>query len=164
MKNKEISLIVAMDENGLIGNDDKIPWDVPEDLALFKEITTNNIVIMGRRTFDSIGKPLPNRLNIVITKNKTHQYNDENVIFFDCPDKALKFAKNFNDKKIFIIGGRSIYCYFLNLVNDLHISYIKGTFKGNIFFPSINLSEYSVINTVIFDKFKYIHYRKNSCN
>ena len=160
-----LSLIVALDENNLIGSENSMPWDVPEDLSLFKEITTNNIVIMGRKTFQSIGKPLPNRVNFVLTKDEN--FFCEGIQVFNCPNKALKKAyilQKKTNKKIFIIGGKTIYEYFLPYITEFHFSYIKGKYSGNVFFPKINLSNFQIINQKEFKDFTYIHYLKNTCN
>lgn len=160
-----LSLIVAMDENNLIGNNNCMPWNIPEDLNLFKEITSNSIVIMGRKTFQSIGRPLPNRINFVLTKDKNFFHKD--IQIFNCPDNALKKAlslQKITNKKIFIIGGKTIYEYFLPLINEFHFSYIKGKFFGDTFFPEINTSNFYIANTREFKDFIYIHYIKNTCN
>lgn len=160
-----ISLIVAMDENNLIGNNNTMPWSIPEDLNLFKEITTDNIVIMGRKTFQSIGKPLPNRVNFVLSKNTNIFHKD--IKIFNCPDNALKealFLQKITNKKIFIIGGKTIYEHFLPLVSEFHFSYIKGTFSGDTFFPEINTTDFHIANRREFKDFIYVHYVKNTCN
>lgn len=160
-----LSLIVAMDENNLIGNNNCIPWNVPEDLKLFKEITHNSIVIMGRKTFQSIGRPLPNRINFVLTKDRN--FFHENVQIFNCPDIALKealYLQTVTNKKIFIIGGKAIYEYFLPLIDEFHFSYIKGKFFGDTFFPKINISNFYIANRVEFNSFVYVYYIKNTCN
>lgn len=160
-----ISLIVALDENGLIGNDNSMPWNISEDLALFKEITINNIVIMGRKTFQSIGKPLPNRVNFVLTKDKNFFHKD--VQIFTCPNNALNSAyslqKNSN-QKIFIIGGGTVYNYFLPFITEFHFSYIKGKYSGNVFFPKVDLSNFHIKTKKEFKDFTYVHYIKNTCN
>ena len=159
-----ISLIVAMDENNLIGCNNSMPWNIPEDLKLFKEITKDNIVIMGRKTFDSIGKPLPNRINIVITKNENFTFKGVDV--FNCPEeallKAIMLQKELN-KKIFIIGGKTIYEYFLSQIDEFHISYIKGSYTGDTNFPDFNLSSFTLIKEKEFKDFKYVHFIKNTC-
>lgn len=156
-----LSLIVAIDENNLIGNKNSMPWNIPEDLKLFKEITDDSIVIMGRKTFQSIGKPLPNRINFILSKDVN--FFHENTSIFNCPDSVLEKAlalQKINDKKIFIIGGKTIYEYFLPLVSELHFSYIKGNFFGDTYFPEINISDFRVIETREFSDFTYVHYIK----
>ncbi|MGL4905087.1 MAG: dihydrofolate reductase [Cetobacterium sp.] len=156
-----ISLIVAMDENKLIGSNNSMPWNIPEDLKLFKTITTDNIIIMGRKTFEAIGKALPNRLNFVLTKNSN--FNADNIEVFSSPEELLKncfyLQKTFN-KKIFIIGGSIIYKYFLPIIDEFHISHIKGKYLGDTYFPDIDFLNFHVINKKEFKDFTYIHYSK----
>ncbi len=160
-----LSLIVAMDENNLIGKDNYMPWDIPEDLKVFKEITTNNIVIMGRKTFQSIGRALPNRINLVLTRD--NNFSSDNIEVFTSPHKALEKAISLQkelNKKIFIIGGKTIYEYFLPQIDELHISHIKGSFSGDTHFPEITLSNFTLIKEVKFNDFTYRCYSKNTCN
>ncbi|WP_432204478.1 dihydrofolate reductase [Cetobacterium somerae] len=160
-----LSLIVAMDENNLIGCNNKMPWNIPEDLSLFKKITTNSIVIMGRKTFESIGKPLPNRINFVLSRDKNFFHKD--IKIFNCPNNALETAlslKSSYNKEIFIIGGKTIYEYFLPFINELHLSFIKGKYFGDTFFPPLNLNDFSIVNKLEFKEFTYVHYIKNTCN
>ena len=160
-----LSLIVAMDENNLIGKDNYMPWDIPEDLKVFKEITTNNIVIMGRKTFQSIGRALPNRINLVLTRD--NNFSSDNIEVFTSPHKALEKAISLQkelNKKIFIIGGKTIYEYFLPQIDELHISHIKGSFSGDTHFPEITLSNFTLIKEVKFNDFTYRYYSKNTCN
>jgi dihydrofolate reductase len=160
-----LSLIVAMDENNVIGCNNKMPWNIPEDLNLFKKITTNSIVIMGRKTFESIGKPLPNRINFVLSRDKNFFHKD--IKIFNCPNNALETAlslKSSYNKEIFIIGGKTIYEYFLPFINELHLSFIKGKYFGDTFFPPLNLNDFSIVNKLEFKEFTYVHYIKNTCN
>ncbi|MDX8336210.1 dihydrofolate reductase [Candidatus Cetobacterium colombiensis] len=160
-----LSLIVAMDENNIIGCNNKMPWNIPEDLSLFKKITTNSIVIMGRKTFESIGKPLPNRINFVLSRDKNFFHKD--IKIFNCPNNALETAlslKSSYNKEIFIIGGKTIYEYFLPFINELHLSFIKGKYFGDTFFPPLNLNDFSIVNKLEFKEFTYVHYIKNTCN
>ncbi|MGL4358770.1 dihydrofolate reductase [Cetobacterium sp.] len=160
-----LSLIVAMDENNLIGKNNYMPWDIPEDLKKFKEVTTDNIIIMGRKTFQSIGRALPNRINLVLTKDKN--FSSDNVDVFHSPDEALRKAFSLQkelNKKIFIIGGKTIYEYFLPQINELHISHIKGSFFGDTHFPEINLSNFNIIEEIEYKDFTYRRYLKNTCN
>jgi len=135
---KDIGLIVACDEKRLIGVDNNLPWKIKEEMKFFKEKTINNIVIMGSKTYNSLNKPLENRLNFVITSKKI----DNNKVFcFNDIFVCLDFCKKY-DKKIFVIGGESIYRFFLenNLVNYMYISVIKSVFscQGNpVYFPEI---------------------------
>ena len=132
-----ISLIVAKSENNVIGNKGRIPWHIPNDLKRFKELTTNNIVIMGRKTFESLPekyRPLPNRINIILSKDKS--YKPKCCMVFDNIKKALKKAGN--DKEIFIIGGGEIYKEGLKYANKVYITEVDGDFEGDTYFPKLN--------------------------
>lgn len=146
---KEINLIVAKSSNNVIGNNNELLWKIPNDLKYFKKVTTNSVVIMGRKTFESIGKILPNRLNVIISK----QSGDLKEIYKGC--KNCLFFDNFNDiflfinnqdfyKNIFVIGGGEIYKYFIenNLINKYYITEIKQEFEGDTYFPDVDLSNY----------------------
>lgn len=134
-----ISLIVAVDENGGIGYDGQLLTSIPEDLQRFKSLTTGHIVIMGRKTWDSLPKkPLPKRRNIVISNQK-----QEN--FMTIPE-CLEEIKDIEDE-IFVIGGGNIYKYFLPLTNRIYITLIHKSFENvDTYFPNINLDEWVVID------------------
>jgi dihydrofolate reductase len=128
----DIHLIWAQDENGGIGQDGKLPWHISEDLKNFKSITSNNTIIMGRKTWDSLPiKPLPNRRNIVLSKTK-----QDNAETYHSIEKCLKTLKNDNLEKVFVIGGRSVYKLFFQEASYLHITHIHILERGvNEFFP-----------------------------
>lgn len=134
------SLIVAMDKNGLIGKENKIPWKVKEDLKKFKEFTSNHVIIMGSNTFESLGcKPLPNRENIVLTrKGGYYAGGNRNLHIFDHPFKAMAEAKRLKpDLGYYVIGGSQIYDFFLKYrhVDRLVVSEVKGEYNGDTYFP-----------------------------
>lgn len=156
-----ISIIVAMDKNMLIGANGKIPWNIPEDLKLFKKITTDGIVIMGRKTFDSIGFPLPNRINIVLSK--TQILGQESIFSFKDYIEALNFAKKISkekNKEIFIIGGSKIYELYLPLVDKLYISAIEGIYQGDTYFPKFDISNFKISNEIKFKNFIFKEFLK----
>lgn len=154
-----IALIVAMDNNRTIGLNESLPWNIPEDLTLFKEITTNNIVIMGRKTFSSIGKALPNRINIVLSSDKNFKHKD--VFVFSSLKEIDNFInKNYKNKKVFIIGGESIYNIFLDKATELHISLVHQNYFGDTFFPNIDLNSFYMENSHIYKDFTYFKYIK----
>ena len=128
----EIHLIWAQDDTGGIGINGKLPWHISSDLKNFKKITLNSIIIMGRKTWDSLPiKPLPKRTNIVLSKNK-----QTSVTTYNSYDECIKSLKKKNVKKIFIIGGRSIYKLFFNDAQYLHITNINLVKNDiNEFFP-----------------------------
>jgi dihydrofolate reductase/thymidylate synthase len=154
------SLIVAVDKEFNIGRNGQIPWSCPEDMNHFRSLTFGNVVIMGRKTYDSIGKPLPNRINVVIS----HRWLivPDNVILINNPWDAVKYcAKNHKDKKWFVIGGSQIYNWFLSkgLINDMHITYIKAIYENcdsKFLFDTYNLR--FITNKPLSDIADYTHY------
>ena len=127
-----ISAIVAMSENRVIGKGNRLPWRLPEDLKRFKELTVGNVVIMGRKTFESIGKPLPQRENVVITRQKEVSYSG--VHMAHSLEEALKWAEG-RSKEIFIIGGEEIYRLALPYLDRLYLTLVQAQIEGDAFFP-----------------------------
>ena len=146
------NVIVAVNENLVIGKDNQLPWHSSEDLKYFKRITTNNVVIMGRKTYESIGKPLPNRVNIVIST--TTNYTE--VITVNSFDEALDIASTF-DKEIFVIGGASLYEKVIDDSERLYLTWIYEKkllpSEGDAYLKGFNKSDWDVIEeTAILDK------------
>lgn len=136
-----LSILVAMDSQHLIGKDNKLPWHLPNDLKYFKQVTMGHTIVMGRKTFESIGKPLPGRKNIVITRNKNYHPDGCRVIH------SITKIKEMNDKEeIFIIGGAEIFKETLPIADRLYITEIHETFEGDTFFPEFNLSDWKLIS------------------
>ena len=159
----DINIIVGITNERVIGNDNQLPWRIPVDLKLFKQITEHNTVIMGRKTYESIPekfRPLPNRNNIVITRNpQEHPITD----FCNSIEQAIEKAKEYM-KPIFIIGGSSIYKEFLPKATTLHISHIKKEYKGDTFFPEINWNNWEVIEEKDFPDFTYRKYKRKTAS
>jgi dihydrofolate reductase len=131
-----ISLIVAMSENRVIGVDNKLPWHIPEDLKHFKKVTSGHPMIMGRKTYDSIGRALPNRTNIVITRNA--EFHAEHVHRADSLGKAIGIAEESPGKEeIFIIGGGEIFRQSLGVANRIYLTTVHTKIAGDVFFPEI---------------------------
>lgn len=143
---KEINVIVAMTKDRVIGKDGTLPWHLSEDLKLFKAHTTGNIVIMGRKTFDSIGRPLPNRRNIVVSKSIREEEKAAGVEYFPDLDHALAAAQE-GDGRIFIIGGASIYHQMIEKADRLYISLVESDFEGDTYFPEIKDDVWKVVKT-----------------
>ncbi|TXR54572.1 dihydrofolate reductase [Reinekea thalattae] len=142
-----ISMIWAMAENRTIGRDNKLPWHLPNDLKYFKQLTTGKAVIMGRKTYDSIGKPLPNRSNIVITRDT--QFYAEGVQVAHSLDEAIELAEaaslvNANDEVI-VMGGAEIYRLCLPKADRLYITFVHADVDGDAHFPEFDLSQYNEI-------------------
>ena len=132
-----ISLIVAKSKNNVIGDKGKIPWHIPNDLKRFKKITTGNVVIMGRKTFESLPeeyRPLPNRVNIILSKDKSYKTNC--CMVFNNLKKAIRKAGS--NKEIFIIGGGEIYKESLKYADKVYKTAVDGDFEGDTYFPKLN--------------------------
>lgn len=129
----EITLIVAMARNRVIGHKNKIPWHIPEEMRFFKETTMGHAVIMGRKTFESIGKALPGRLNVVLTRNRNlHFPGCETAINFD---EGIRCCQG--KEKIFVIGGRAIYQEAMTAADTILLSVLDEDYEGDTFFPDI---------------------------
>lgn len=125
-----ITLIAACSKNRVIGKDNQLIWHLPEDLKRFKELTTGKTVLMGRKTFESIGRPLPKRTNIIITSDKN--YKAEGCVIYHDLFEALK-----HDKDIVVIGGSQIYQQCLDISHDIQLTVIDQEFEGDAFFPEL---------------------------
>jgi dihydrofolate reductase len=137
----KVSLIVAMDSKRGIGKNNDLMWHLPADMNFFKETTKNQIVVMGRKNYDSIPekfRPLPNRLNVVLTRNK--DFNADNCLVFNSLDECFDHFKDEMERKVFIIGGGEIYKMALesNRLNEMYITYIDGVFDADTFFPEFD--------------------------
>lgn len=139
------TFIVAMAENRVIGKDNQLIWHMPNDLKFFKQKTTGHYVIMGRKSYESMGKPLPNRLNIIISRNR--EYAVEGAMVVHSLKDALDFAEQQKQKEVFILGGGEIYrqAFEKKLVDKIYLTEIKDTFEGDTFFPEFNEDEWKEI-------------------
>jgi glycine hydroxymethyltransferase len=156
-----ISIVAAMTkERHIIGKNGSLPWNIPEDLINFKRLTTNCTVIMGRKTYESIPKkfrPLPNRLNIVISRSLDLEY--KGAFVSNSIKDALELAKS-HQKDTFVIGGAQIYQEFYPYVNQMDISFIKHEYQGDTTFPNINWEEWENISSIDFNEFQYISFKR----
>lgn len=135
MKNPQLVAIVAMAPNRIIGNLGALPWHLPEDLKFFKQTTQGHPIVMGRKTFDSIGKPLPNRRNIVLTRDPS--WSHPNVEIIHSPRELENLPNLSNHDTIFIIGGAEIYQAFASQLDALIVSHVHQTYPGDTQFPDI---------------------------
>jgi dihydrofolate reductase len=140
-----INILLAASENNVIGKDNKIPWRLPADTRYFKNLTINNVVIMGRKTLDSLGKPLPNRENIVITRQP--DYQAEGVTVVHSIGAALEKAKEFPGKEIFIIGGEEICRQALPFVERIYLTRIHAHVDGDTFFVMPDNDEWQLVSS-----------------
>lgn len=143
MKRVKISLIAAIASgNRALGKDNKLIYKIHEDLQRFKKLTSGHVIIMGRKTFESIGKPLPNRTNIVISRDKN--YSAEGIIVVHALDEALQRAEG---EEVFIIGGGQIYQEAINKADKLYLTIVEGNPEADTFFP-----EYSDFKKKVFEE------------
>ncbi|UMB52495.1 dihydrofolate reductase [Lutibacter sp. A64] len=131
-----ITIIAAIAKNNALGKDNKLIWHLPADLKRFKQVTLNHHIIMGRKTFESLGKPLPNRTSIIISRNKN--YKVEGCIVVNSLEEAIKAAAE--DENPFILGGAEIYKQAIDIADKLDLTFVHHTFEADAFFPKIDTS------------------------
>jgi|TARA_B110000003_G_scaffold79058_1_gene80564 dihydrofolate reductase len=150
---KIISHVVALSNNNVIGVDNNLPWNLKTDLLHFKEYTTNKIIIMGRKTYESIGKPLPNRMNYVVS---TTIGEIEGALVFKSTEDAIKSAMHYcdkeNKKEIVIIGGGFLFKDTLSITNKLILTRVDCDIAGDVFYPEIDFSEWKELSSESYTK------------
>lgn len=134
-----VALIVAHAHQNVIGYRGDMPWSLPNDLKHVKALTTNQTIVMGRKTFDTLGRPLPNRRNVVLTSDKNYKREGVDVIHSLDDIEAL-------DGQVFIFGGATIYEQTMHLVDEMYVTVIEESFGGDTFFPSYDLSEWEIVS------------------
>ncbi len=142
----EIILIAAIGENGEMGHNNELLWHLPGDLPRFKQMTMGSPIIMGRKTFDSIGKPLPGRLNIILSAND--QWSAEGVVQANSLEAAIALAEKDDSEKAFVIGGGQIYKLFLSYATSLEITEVFDAPSADTFFPNFSSAEFKEIKRV----------------
>ena len=163
-KHHNLTVIVAVSENQVIGKDNDLVWDLRIDMKRFKALTSGHHIIMGRKTFESFPKPLPNRTHVVITRQDNYDVPN-GVIVVNSLEKAIDMA--IDDDQPFIIGGGEIYKQALPYANRLELTRVHGIFEGDTFFPEINLNEWQEVQREFISKddihaydFSFITYKK----
>jgi dihydrofolate reductase len=136
----KISAIAAMSENRVIGDDNQLPWHLPADLKHFKNLTSGHPILMGRKTYESIGRPLPNRTNIIISRNTDFEAQGCTVV--KDIDEAIACAKKQNSEEIFIIGGAEVYKQLLPAIDRIYLTIVHEDFEGDAFFPELDMKEW----------------------
>ncbi len=151
MSSIKLSLIVAMSENRVIGKDNQLPWRISADLRYFKQMTMGRPLVMGRKTFESIGRPLPGRKNIVVTKQ--NNWRSEGVDVFNSIESALDFAKSVakstDQTEVMVIGGANLYEQVLPLSSKLYITRVHANIEGDAFFPEFESSNWRLVSQEI---------------
>lgn len=157
-----ISLIVAIAKNGVIGKSSgEMSWHVSEEFRHFKNTTKGFPVIMGRKTFETLGKPLKDRLNIVLTRNPDYKTQFEEVLICSSLDEAIKFCKEKKYEKVFIIGGAEIYKLALPIVDEMIISIMKFEAEGDVHFPEFNEADWTKEKIIDKEHFEVYLYKRN---
>lgn len=153
-----MNIIAAISQNGVIGKDNELPWHVPREMQYFKEQTAGSVMIMGRKTYDAFPEPLPNRVNIVVSRSAIAR---EGFIMCRSLQEAIEKAKSFG-KKIFIIGGAEIYKQAIPLVDEMYLSYIKDCYEGDTCFPKFDKADWTVKHEAHYAQFEVLVYARKS--
>lgn len=139
-----LSIIVAVAKNNVIGKDNQLIWRLSNDLKRFKKLTTGHSILMGRKTYESIGKPLPNRKNLIVTRNEN--FDVEGAYVFNSIESAIHHAKVTGEEELFIIGGGEIYKKLLPQTDKLYLTRVHAEPEGDAFFPTIEETAWQVVN------------------
>jgi len=145
-----LSLIVAASENGVIGKDNDLPWHLPADLKHFKKITSGHCIIMGRNTYESIGRPLPKRTNIVVSSNRSLAI--EGCLVVHSVDEAIELTKQHESEEAFIIGGATLYNTCLDKAEKIYLTRVHTEIQGDTFFPEIDMNNWEVVSEEYHEK------------
>lgn len=141
-----LSLIVAVAKNNVIGKDNTLIWHLPDDLKRFKQLTTGKTIIMGRKTFESLGRVLPKRKHIVLCKSGSLQVDDERVEVVKDISELDKYIQD--EEEHFVIGGASVYSLLLNKVSKMYITRINEEFEGDAYFPQFDEKEWKIVEQI----------------
>lgn len=137
----ELSLVCALAENGVIGRDGNLPWHLPKDLQHFKRLTIGGVLLMGRRTWDSIGRPLPRRRSLVLSRDSAFQ--PEGAEVFGHLDSALAEARE--APEVFVIGGAAVYAATLSRAHRLYLTQVHADVSGDVYFPAFDQEDWSLV-------------------
>lgn len=138
----EIALIAAMAANRVIGRDNQLPWHLPEDLQHFKRLTLGHHLIMGRKTFDSIGRPLPGRTTVIVTR-QTDYVSPPGCLVANSLEHAVELCSK--EEQVFVVGGAEIYRQALDMANQMYLTEVKVTVEGDAFFPEFSLDQWQAV-------------------
>jgi len=140
----KLSMIVAVADNGMIGNKNQLLWDLPRDMQYFRKTTEGHAVIMGQKTYQSIGRPLPHRLNIIITHKPDLQINGCTVVH--SPQEAISVARDTGEVEAFVIGGAQIYVAMFPMADRIYFTRVHASPQGDVSFPSFSTSEWKEVS------------------
>jgi len=139
-----ISLIAAVSENGVIGHENRLPWKLSSDLKRFKYFTKGKAVIMGRKTFESIGEPLPERINMILSRKS--DYKPSKTLVFPGISEALNFAADNGLDEVFVIGGADVYEQTIGLADRVYLTRVHTKVDGDAHFPEIDMEEWDIVD------------------
>lgn len=145
-----ISIIVAKSLNHVIGKNNTLPWHLKDDLQNFKKITMGHHILMGRKTFESIGKPLPGRMSLVLSSDPKPV--QENLVWFSSIWRAIKFAERAGESELFIIGGEKIFKSALAIADRIYLTEVLSEVDGDVFFPALSLKNWKTLSEQNFEK------------
>ena len=151
---KQFKAIAAMSENRVIGNGPDIPWHLPEDFTFFKAMTTGHVVVMGRATFQAIGRPLPNRTTIIVSRSGFHWPGVRTVTSLD------EIDVNADERDVYICGGAQIYALALSHCSDLYLTHVKRSVEGDAYFPPFETAFAAVATLRSSPEFDIVHYQR----
>lgn len=150
----KVALIAAFAQNRVVGIDNTLPWHLPEDLKYFKRTTSGKAIIMGRKTYESIGRPLPNRTNIVVSRNP--EFKADGVVTVSTLEEAITHAESVNHingvDEVMIIGGAAIYEASLPMADRLYLTHVHANVKGDAYFPDVDLTSWKEVGREDFEK------------
>jgi dihydrofolate reductase len=141
----KVSIVVAKGENNVIGKENGLPWHLPSDLRHFKKTTSGHHVIMGRKTFESLGKPLPGRTHIVVTRDNSYHVPQGHYVVNDIME-GINIGKSKGLEKLYILGGAEIYKLSLPHADEMVITEVKGTPEGDTFFPEVDMNKWEEVS------------------
>ncbi|MCH9028994.1 MAG: dihydrofolate reductase [Bacteroidetes bacterium] len=154
-----IIIIVAIAKNGVIGKaNGEMPWHIKEDFQHFKKTTMGFPIIMGRKSFESLGKPLPGRENIIVTRNTNLKYDFDGIKIFYSLQDAVDYSRSLNKDKIFITGGGEIYNQSISFADEMIISHMKFDVVGEVKFPDFNVDDWKIISREEKEEFEIVTY------
>lgn len=157
----KIIIISAIASNNVIGRTDgKMPWHVPEEFKHFKQTTMGHPVLMGRKTFETLGKPLRGRENIIITRDIEFKVQFDDVVIKNSLHDAIEYCRNNGEEKIFIIGGGEIYRQAISFADELVLSFMKFEAEGDVHFPLYNKEDWEIVSKESFEKFDIVYLRR----
>lgn len=157
----KIIIIAAIAKNGTIGKENgEMPWHVKEEFQHFKKTTLGSVVIMGRKTFETLGKPLKGRKNIIVTRNKDFKVEFEEIKIYHSLDESIQYCKSQKFEKTFIIGGGQIYKQAMSVADEMILSFMKFEAEGEVKFPDIKSETWQLVSTEDTEKFQIKKYAR----